>query len=131
MKPALTKEEWEGPWGNGIPAKVFRDEEWEEGDEDEEYACLDQSALYVMDGTGAQEICIGDELFHGVAALCLVNQEFGFTRKHVELLESEATMRGFMAFSSGDPPDGTSIDRMKQRELNSLADLVRALLPPK
>lgn len=68
---------------------------------------------------------------HGAAALCLEGEPFGFTHEDVDLLEGEATKRGFSAMDDEAFGITGSVDRDKQRRLQSLAARLAALLPPR
>jgi len=100
MKPALTKEEWE-------EKETHRQDGYAGARlvEKEDESCVE---------TGYRDFYYGDAYVgqerHGLAALCLHNQPFGFTREDVKLL------RAFANLCTSD--------------FRNLADRISALLPP-
>ena len=108
MKPALTREEWE---------------HWEE---------LIQMEMYDEARDDAVEnLCANWGNPQQIAAKCLHNQPFGFTREDVKMLDSVATGLGFQAMDLEAKGISSRLERTRQDALNSLADRIEALLPPK
>ena len=116
MKPALSAEEWAAK-ERVVDEPGFYDFGTRYGD------------FCISDSRHTSASC-GQEHFHAIAALCLHNQEFGFTREHVGMLRDahfyladyfgERAACGFTraeAAAEADP-------------LSDLADLIEALLPP-
>lgn len=97
MKPALTAEEWEK--NNQVP--VGKDG--------------------IMCGC-----YIWDEDKHAMAARCLRDQPFGFTREDVEMCRRFDVMMNFKAVSNGEA--WLTIDAMEY--FKDLASRIEALLPP-
>jgi hypothetical protein len=112
IRRALTAEEWVGEDG---------------------YARYDMGyGIVMMDDGGATTIELGDDAGfclvgghrHALAALCLHEQSFGFTREDVDHLRAMA--RSTVTHGHGDygPPD------QYNPWITSLADRIEALLPP-
>lgn len=128
IKPALTPEEWAPPEKDGWEATGPR--------------CLDDAGDFWIEGGEVWRRSEGlEELVrnrHGLAALCLCGQPFGFTREDVEAIEAEA--QGLLRAALW-CPEGYSVDnpidamsnaefRAKAARLQSLASRIAALLPP-
>ena len=98
MKPALSAEEW------------LHDDAWDT----ESFVCafVSEGVLEVAN-TDGRPTGKTDNL-HGVAALCLHGQEFGFTREDVDYLRGNANKEGFW----------------EPERRATLADRIEALLPP-
>lgn len=86
-------------------------EEWEQ--RETAYAALDAGGALIIGSSDKPEIIPLDEDRHGIAALALYGQQFGFTREDVEFLRE-------CCYELTDEIE----------KANSLADRIESLLPP-
>ena len=119
MKPALTKKEWlEGGAEMGRCAIKW-------------YGYGSGTELQVSGSLGRDDwVHIPDELMHKAAALCLRNQEFGFTREHVETLRVAVAECKAYATAYNHKPEHEAETQRQLYRLRNLSDLIEALLPP-
>jgi hypothetical protein len=113
-KPAMSALEWKRQW-------------FEETDRDGPVVIVELvgDQLWVIDGESGQRRLILER--HALAALCLKDQPYGFTREDVELLRAWAEdMRA--SAERNDRPTGLSARYAVQ--IDNLAARIEALLPP-
>lgn len=103
MKPALTQYEW------GTLEVCRQHNGWRD-------LRLSWTGLYLRRGLSGS---IPASLFHATAALCLHDQQFGFTREDVAALRDASSSLAHKKFDSGITP-----------YLDAVADRIEALLPP-
>lgn len=111
IKPALTPQQWADLNGScyfvGSSEFVYEDGELEDG--------ISISAATV-------HVDLPKDDRHGIAALCLHGQPFGFTREDVRRLREYPDLYGGL--------QRTCVEAEWQQFVDSLADRTEALLPP-
>ena len=122
-EPALTAEEWgEFGWDLEDHPQERQSEPygWKDGETAAVWANASRSILYLDDGCETVRVK-GSGQRHGLAALCLHNQPFGFTREDVRYLRACADIVGEVQGGHYHTEEG---------ELHRIADRIEALLPP-
>lgn len=105
-EPALTEKEWtQGEASRGYETLLTKDDDYVG------VYCGDERST-LLDSSGR----------HALAALCLHDQPFGFTREDVELLrDTKCSDVLHLGYAYEEEPEA---------HLNDLADRIEALLPP-
>ena len=121
LKPALTPEEW--------ASREFTDENNHMWDETDVTKSSDgMVALRGRDDYYSPGFTAYLERTHALAALCLHEQPFGFTRKDVRFLDDLSPHELGCALDGDRPCDCDAVTH--QRHITDLANRIDALLPP-
>lgn len=118
IEPALTPEEW----ANQPEPMLNRDGDW---------AYAPEGVAGVIVGTDAvgHGLVVGSRARHGLAALCLHDQPFGFTREDVEIVRWAADEAEWSA-RRGPGQTQEEAEAEARARYEDLADRIEALLPP-